>query len=346
MTPHGPLLSALRAEPLGRSSDAPEEDEMIDERTGPPADAADADQDQGEQTARLTSERRKVTGPELEARFDRWTAARRTRSGERSAARTPESRRRTARQGVAVTLGLVLAAAAVLSAVTNRAYDQQSAANARRISALQAQSPVAPGGAPAPTATPVDGKAVAVLSARASEIARAVTAQQDEYAGLFHAANQAPDAGNGVPNEAILKTVEHRRALARHWDPKSFVVDEPLAYAFTTTPYFGRDEIDPRFPWYVRYDGLKASDPKSYGWKVESVMPKLDVPTTVRVVWVCKDNRGMVLAWASATYTDSTRTFSELELVVTTAGRQHQPETDAAKADKVPDLGEGTEQKP
>jgi hypothetical protein len=53
-----------------------------------------------------------------------------------------------------------------------------------------------------------------------------------------------------------------------------------------------------------------------------------------------------VLAWASATYTDSTRRFSRLELVVTAAGQKHQYETDTAKADKMPRLSEGTEQTP
>jgi hypothetical protein len=319
-----------------------EQGKMIDDRTDPPAVTTNVDPDK---PTAARAENRKLTGPELEARFNNWTTVRRDRLTERAAASTPESREQTARRGIAVALGLALAATAVLSAVSSTAYEHQSAANASRIDALQNQSP-GTAAASAPTAKTVDAKALAALSGRASQTARAVAEKQQEYARLVHAINDAPSAGNGSPNEATLKTVSHRRALAQYWDPKSFVVEESLAYAFTTTPYFDRDEMDPRFPWYVRYDGLRASDPLSYSWRVESVMPTIDAPATARVVWVSRDSHGTVLAWASATYTDSTRTFSRLELVVTAAGGQHQYETDAAKADKIPELGEGMEQKP
>jgi hypothetical protein len=319
-----------------------EQGKMIGDRTDPPAVTTDAAPD--ESTAAKV-EHRKLTGPELEARFSNWATVRRDRLTERAAARTPEIREQTARRGIAVTLGLAVAATAVLSAVSSTAYEHETAANASRIDALQNQAP-STATTPAPTAKPVDAEALATLSVRASQTAREVAEKQQEYAGLFHAVNHAATAGNGSPNEAILKTVSHRKTLAQYWDPKSFVVGESLAYAFTTTPYFDRDEMDPRFPWYVRYDELKASDPRSYSWKVESVMPTIDAPATARVVWVSRDVHGAVLAWASATYTDSTRTFSRLELVVTAAGGRHQYETDAAKADKIPELGEGMEQKP
>jgi hypothetical protein len=322
----------------------PEQGKMIGDRTDPPAVTTDVAPDK---PPAARTAHRKLTGPELEARFSNWTTARRDRLTERAAASTPESREQSARRSIAIGLGLglALAATAVFSAVSGTAYEHQSAANASRIDALQNQPP---GTAitPAPRAKPVDAKALAALTARASQTANRVAQKQQEYAGLFHAINDAPTAGNGSPNEATLKTVSHRRALAQYWDPRSFVVDGSLAYAFTTTPYFDRDEMDPRFPWYIRYDGLKASDPQSSSWRVESVMPALDAPTTARVVWVSRDTSGVVLAWASATYSDATRTFSGLELVVTAAGGQHQYETGAAKAGKVPELGKGMEQKP
>lgn len=313
---------------------------MIGDRTEPPAVTTAPDKPSAARAAP-----RKLTGPELEARFSNWTTARRHRLTERAAASTPESRAPATRRSIAIGLGLALAATAVFGAVSSTAYEHQSAANASRIDALQNQPPGTEV-TPAPAAKPVDAKALAALTARASQTANTVAEKQQEYAGLFHAINNAPTAGDGSPNEPTLKTVSHRRALAQYWDPKSFVVEGSLAYAFTTTPYFDRDEIDPRFPWYVRYDGLKASDPQSYSWRVESVMPALDAPTTARVVWVSRDTSGTVLAWASATYSEATRTFNGLELVVTAAGGQHQYETGAAKADKVPELGKGMEQKP
>lgn len=316
-----------------------EQGKMIGGTTDPPAVTTDVAPDK---PSAARAARRKLTGPELEARFSNWTTARRARLTERAAASTPESREQAARRSIAVALGLALAATAVFSAVSSTAYEHQNAANASRIDALQDQAP----GTAATPAKPVDAKALAARTARASRTANTVAEQQQEYAGLFHAINDAPTAGDGSPNEPTLKTVSHRRALAEYWDPKSFVVEGSLAYAFTTTPYFDRDEMDPRFPWYIRYDGLKASDPQSHSWRVESVMPALDAPTTARVVWVSRDTSGTVLAWASATYSDATRTFSGLELVVTAAGGQHQYETGAAKADKVPELGKGMEQKP
>lgn len=343
MTPSSPL-HAPRTRPLSHPSNDPEDEQMTDETSGSAPEATDADEKH--LTHRRRRERSKVTGPDLEVRFNNWAAARRTRPGRLSDAHTPSSPRHSPRQRLAIVLGLVLAATAVLSAVGNRTYDQQSAANTLRISALQTSSAVAPDGARTPTVARVDSKGLAVLNARAAAAAKAVADKQQEYTRLFHAVNNAPSTGNGAPNQAVLKTVEHRRMLAPFWDPKSFVADERLAYAFTTTPYFGRDEMDPRFAWYVRYDGLKAADPKSYDWRVESVMSTLDAPTRARVVWVCRDSKTTVLAWASATYDGSTRTFSGLGLVVTAAGRQHQPETDAAKAGRAPELGEGPVRKP
>ncbi|QNE18084.1 hypothetical protein F1D05_09540 [Kribbella qitaiheensis] len=287
----------------------------------------------------------KLTGADLEKQFTNWSVRRRDRRTERAAARTPEIRAQAARSGIAVMLGLALAATAVVSAVSRTAYEHQAAANAARIDALQNQTP-GTATAPASPVKPVDATALATLSARASQAAREVADKQQDYAVLFRAVNNAPSAGNGSPSETVLKTVSHRKALARYWDPKSFVVEDSLAYAFTTTPYFGRDEIDPRFPWYVRYDGLKVSDPRSYSWTVESVMPTIDAPGTARVVWVNRNLHATVLAWASAVYTDSTRVFSRLDLVVTAAGGPHQYARSNAEADKSPELGQGMVHKP
>ncbi len=323
-------------------SDRLEQVEMIDDPTDLRLPATDAGADK---PAAPKAKHHKLTGPELEARFTAWATLRRDRSTERAAARTPEIRKQTARRGIAVTLGLVLAATAVLSAASSAAYEDATAANASRIDSLQNQAP-SPETTSTSTAEPVDAKALAALSVRAAKIAREVAEKQQRYAALFHALNDAPSAGNGSPNEATLKTVRHRKTLAPYWDVESLVVEDSLAYTFTTTPYFDRDEMDPRFPWYVRYDALKASDPRLYSWRVESVMPTIDAPSTARVVWVSRDVHGTVLAWASATYTDSTRRLSRLELVVTAAGQQHQYETDTAKTDKMPELSEGTEQMP
>ena len=91
--------------------------------------------------------------------------------------------------------------------------------------------------------------------------------------------------------------------------------------------------IDPRFPWYVRYEGLKASSPGAYAWSVESVMPDLatqdatGTTRTARVIWLCRDTAGgQVLAWANAAYSYDGKagTFADLKVVVTAAGAEHQ----------------------
>lgn len=272
-----------------------------------------------------------VEGAALEAKFDGWTTARR----EKKAARTPEMKSRSVRRVIGVGLGCALAGMAVFTSLATSAFDQQSAKIAAEIAQLQAAASQAQ---EQQSAKPIDAAAIAALATRASEAATKVAEGQQDYAVLYAAMNKAKSSGNGTPSAEALAAVEHRKDLAAAWDTASFVVDPKLAYVWTTVPYFSRDQIDPRFPWYVRFDGLKASDPKTYAWNLKSVMPKLDAPGTVRVVWACAQQDSTVLAWASATYTDKTGTFSRLDVVTTAKGAEHLSMTDAAKAELLPEL--------
>lgn len=272
-----------------------------------------------------------LEGAVLEAKFDGWTTARR----KKKAASTSEMKGRSARRIVGVGLGLALAGMAVFTSLSTSAFEQQSAKNAAEIAQLQASAEQEQ---EQQSAKPIDTAAIAALSSRASEAATKVAEEQQAYAALYAAMNDAKSNGNGTPSAEELAAAGHRKDLAAAWDPASFVVDPKLAYVWTTTPYFSRDQIDPRFPWYVRFDGLKASDPKTYAWSVKSVMPKLDAPGTVRVVWACAQQDSTVLAWASATYTDATGTFGELDVVTTAKGAEHLSMTDVAKAELLPEL--------
>lgn len=273
-------------------------------------------------------EREKVTGSALEARFDQWRAARRAK-------RTPERRARRGRLAVVGALLLALVGIAVYSGIANRVHEEQMQQGTAQLEALEAELVSAQEVAPVVV---MDADSVNTLSSRASESAAQVAAKQQQFASLYFAENTAIAPGNGAPSSETLAIVEHRRALADNWSPESLIVDESLAYAFATTPYFERTEIDPRFPWYVKYAGTQAADPASYSWQVESVMPSLDAPGTAKVVWVAVDADGSKLAWASASYDDGTRMFSDLDLVVTTIGATHQSETDAAKTARLPEL--------
>ncbi|WP_394941124.1 hypothetical protein [Psychromicrobium sp. YIM B11713] len=279
-----------------------------------------------------------VEGAILEAKFDGWIKAR----SEKKAARTSEMKSRSARRVIGVGLGCVLAGMAALTSLATSALDQQSVKNAAEISQLQSTAGEAQ---EQQSAKPIEAAAIAALTTRASKAATKVAEGQQAYAVLYAAMNNVKSKGNGTPSVEALAIAKHRKDLAAAWDTASFVVDPKLAYAWTTVPYFLRDQIDPRFPWYVRFDGLKASDPKTYAWNVKSVMPKLDAPGTVRVVWACAQQDSTVLAWASAIYTDYTDkvgTFSQLNVVTTAKGAEHLSMTDAAKAELLPELT-GTE---
>lgn len=279
--------------------------------------------------------RAKVTGAELEARFDRWAAEKR----QRLAARTPSDNHGLIRRGILAALGPALVALAVLTGLSNRSYERAVAANDSQISRLGLD--IAAGLGADKTVT---SEMMAALGADAAKDAEQVAAKQQEFAGLSMAANKevASDKGNGTPGKAMNALVDHRRSLAEHWDKKSLIVSDDLAYSFTTSPYFDDDEIDPRFPWYVRYDGMMASEPSTYSWGVESAMPALDAPPTANVVWVCRDSKGAVLAWASAVYDGGTKTFRDLALVITVEGAEHEQTTHAG--DRVTEAGEGGDQ--
>ncbi|MFG1858913.1 hypothetical protein ACGFJT_44260 [Actinomadura geliboluensis] len=271
---------------------------------------------------------------DLEARFDRWAAERRRRL----AARSPEDNHKLVRRSVLVLLGLALIMLAAFTGLSNHAYERTASANAARIGDLNSEIASSPG-----ISESVASEAIAALGTAAAEASERVAARQREFAGLSIAASKeaASGKGNGAPGKAMSALVNHRRSLAEYWDEKSLIVDDDLAYRFTTSPYFDDDEIDPRFPWYVRYDGVKASEPSTYAWAVESAMPVLDAPTTARVVWVCRDSKGVVLAWANAIYDGETKTFHDLDLDVTAEGAEHEQ---TAHADgRAPKPGEGGE---
>ena len=312
----------------------PEGNLMIDEKTG---GTANGDPAGGTAERRLAPKTRAYTGEELEATFDRWVADRHARAAVKKANRTPEATSRTARRTVAAVLGVSMLGTAVFSNLAGTSYENEYAANLAAIGDLQQAAAPDPAG----TSKAVDGQAVAALTARAAGQAQNVADGQNRFATLYLAATTAPDTGNGTPDTADLEAAGHRRNLAQYWDPASLIVAEPLAYQWTTAPVLDTGRIDPRFPWYVRYDGLKASDPTDYSWSVDAVMPDLASPTTAQVVWANKERNGTVLAWATAAYTDTTRKFNRLTLVVTAEGARHLPMTAAVLADQVPGLSNG-----
>ncbi|MFI9629330.1 hypothetical protein [Streptomyces sp. NPDC052042] len=298
-------------------------------------------QDTGPDTHTVPQARRKLTGAELEARFDSWRARRDERA--------PEDGARTLRRGLGAVMGAGIVALVVVSALTGNSFGTDRAGNDARITALEKEVSQAQA---VSEETDMSGRMTALTHAAAADAGQVAAAQQ-VYAQLHHDATTQPDTGNGAPNKAMLATAEHRRDLAPHFSERSYLADDDTAYVWQNVNPFGPDRIDPRFPWYVRYDGDKASTPDAYTWKTETVMPDLDfrdVPDRTdraRVVWLCRDTEtGDALAWASAVYAyDGTKgVFDDLALVVTAAGAAHQhPSKRAQGAPEVPEIsGLGT----
>jgi hypothetical protein len=303
-----------------------------DEARGRAGDTA-VDEDGGGAPKKLKAPatRRRVSGVELEARFEDWRSERL----EERQARTPEESARRTRMVWSAVMGVAILGLAAAAGVTGKSFEAEHAANADRITSLQSQVQEAKA---IPVATDLSGKMTRLTETAATDAQKVAEAQQ-RFAQLNHEASTQPSAGNGTPNAAMLQIAEHRRALAPLFSPRSFLADEKGAYSWTSvTPFDPSTQIDPRFPWYVRYEGLKASSPDAYAWSVESVMPDLaaqdeTVTTrTARVVWLCRDTAdGQVLAWANAVYTYDGKagTFDALKVVVTAAGAAHQQDASA-----------------
>ena len=222
-----------------------------------------------------------------------------------------------------------IAALVIASGVTGENFEATRAENDARIADLRMQLPAA-------EAKPVDtdtAKKLTALTGAAAADAGKVAAAQQHFAELYRKAGLKPGAGNGSPTQEMLDVVEHRRTLAALFSPKSYLVDDTEAYRWSTADSFDAGtEIDPRYAWYVRYDGETAADPGTYAWTLETVLPDLKpssaaVPTdSAQVVWLCRDRAtGEVLAWANGHYTHDGKTgvFDELEVVLTVGGAQH-----------------------
>lgn len=270
--------------------------------------------------------RKKVTGAELEERFAGWTM----RQREKVQVRTPEDNARLIRRSVTAVMGVGILALVVVTGVTGESFKASTADNKARILQLKGQLDDA-------QSTPVTADAAADLSelteAAAADAKKVATGEQ-AFATLFHQASVQPSPNNGAPNKATLEIIKHRRDMAPLFSKDSFLVSDKEAYSTSSlTPFDATTEIDPRYAWYIRYDGQNAAAPSRYAWKVETVMPDLSMKNVpgmtnqAKVVWLCRDTKsGEVLAWASARYVhnDTTGAFDHLALVVTAAGAQHE----------------------
>jgi hypothetical protein len=293
--------------------------------------------------------RKKVTGAELEERFADWTMLQR----EKVQVRTPEDNARWIRRSVTAVMGVGILALVVATGVSGESFKASTADNEVEIVQLKGQLNDA-------RSTPVPADAGAQLS-RLTEAAAAnakkVATGEQAFATLHHQASVQPSPDNGAPNEATLEIIKHRRDMAPLFSKESFLVSDKEAYSTSSlTPFDATTEIDPRYAWYIRYDGQNAAAPSTYAWKVETAMPDLSMKNVsgmanqAKAVWLCRDTKsGEVLAWASARYVrnGTAGTFDHLALVVTTAGAQYaNPAIKMPAGSGVPELsGTGAQKK-
>ncbi|MFJ7280795.1 hypothetical protein [Kitasatospora sp. NPDC098663] len=287
--------------------------------------------------------RKKVTGAELEEHFAGWAK----RQRERGQVPSREDNARLVRRSVTAAMGVGILALVVATGVAGESFKASTADNEVQLVQLKGRLDDA-------QSTPVTADAGAQLSKlteAAAADAKEVASGEQTFATLYHQAGVQPSPNNGVPNQATLGIIEHRRDMAPLFSRDSFLVSDEEAYGTSSlTPFDATVEIDPRYAWYIRYDGQNAAAPSTYAWKVETVMPDLsakDGPVATsqaKAVWLCRDTKsGEVLAWASARYlhNGTTGAFDHLALVVTATGARYgNPAIKTTTGSGVPELGD------
>ena len=162
---------------------------------------------------------------------------------------------------------------------------------------------------------------------RARSQATLVATGQQRYAELAHQVSSRAGTGNGAASPAEMAMITHRRNLAPFWDQSSYVVNGEAAYTYDSADILVEPGmIDPRYPWYIRYDAQTASEAGVYQWDLETVTPQSGYQKA-DVTWVCRETTGdkAVLAWASASFEVANGTFSQLRVTTSAVGALHQP---------------------
>jgi hypothetical protein len=302
-------------------------------------DPADADKTVPEPAPKgpKRSPRQKITPEEVEARF----AARRAEREARKANRAPREMGKLVRVVVASALGIGIVC---FGLGINNAGEQHAVevkVNEDKAATLTgALGKLDPTDDKTTKQKLVDG--IAAAQKRSGELAAA----QQQFAGIFYAGNSEPSANNGTPKPSALKSLEHRKVIAGFFDPESLILTDDQAYSFRTQDLLEPGKIDPRLPWYTRYepaagkDGVqKVADPASYAWKTAAVTLS-GTPDVLSVVFTNSDVKtGELLAWATARYSVKDNTFNNLSVSRTSQGESQQLKVDTVRS--VPGTSKG-----
>lgn len=286
----------------------------------------------GEEHPDASSRRTKLSAEDVEAKF----AARRAERQARKAERPPGEMGKLMRGGVAAALGLGMVGMAFGMSSASGNHAAQVASNESKIVSLQ--DAVA---ALAPEASGETSESLAAGLQETQKRSDELAAAQQQFAVITHAGNDEPGAGDGRPKPAVLKALEHRKTLAGFFAPQALTLSDAEAYTFRTENLLEAGEIDPRQPWYTRYEAggsqgsdQKAADPAGYSWETASVALS-GTPGVMSVVWTNTDSRsGELLAWATARYDTESGTFSTLSVHMTTRGESQQLQVGTAVTDR------------
>jgi len=229
---------------------------------------------------------KRVTGSELEARFDTWRAERQ--------ARTDEERSQERGPFVVGVLGVLLVLLVGTYGLWSNSHQSAVHGNQERIAQLKEDLAVAsePGQA-------VDPKVLSDINARAVKSAKTVAEDQNTFTELL------VDAGG---EEWFVRMASQREDAADSWNEDAFLVPDGLAYGSgeeveadveLESEVDADDQVDPRYPWFTSIEASNACT-----WEVTSVMVATD-PAKVgsaEVMWTCRTSDEEVSAWATALY--------------------------------------------
>lgn len=186
--------------------------------------------------------------------------------------------------------------------------------------------------------------------------AREVVKAQNTFADLRWEASKDEGRKDGTPSAAANEEAEHRKTMAQLLDPSQFLVEDELAYQWGTATLFDPvEELDPRWPWFERFEGEKTADPKSWSWRVSSIDPQIDTAgdgsksaRSAHVVFVAEDSEtDQVLAFAEADYEPdaqdrTTGLFTNVVVTDTVAGvEQKAPANEDVPQTPLDQLAEG-----
>lgn len=276
----------------------------------------------GEGVTAAAPKRTKLSAEDMEAKF----AARRAERHARTAGRPPGELNKLVRGGVAAMLGVGLIGMALGMSGAASSHEAAVAANESKIVSLQ--------DAVASLAPEAGGETSEALASGLEETLKRsdeLAAAQQQFAVIAHAGNDEPGTGDGRPKDSALKALDHRKALAAFFAPQALTLSDAEAYSFRTENLLGPGDMDPRLPWYMRYEATgdqgsnqKVADPAGYSWRTASV-DLSGTPGVMTVVWTNTDSQsGDLLAWTTARYDTESSTFSSFSFYKTTRGESQQ----------------------